>query len=478
MLQLRDYQEVLIAKTREALRSHRRVIMQAPTGAGKTAITLFMMQAAAEGGKSAMFIVHQKELINQTSKAFWKQKLEHGLILSGKSHSKMPLKLASVQTLVNRLDKTDAPDLIVIDEAHRAAAGTYQKVIDAYPRAYVIGLTATPQRTDGKGLDCLFSGIVQGPSIDWLINQGYLCNYRVFAPAIGISTEGIKSSMGDFDRHELEAASDRPSIIANAVAEYKKAAYGKRCVVMCVTIKHAKHVAEQYNAAGIPAACIEGGMTDAEREAVLTKLERGELLVVTNVQLLIEGVDIPRIEVVQWLRPTQSLIVWMQGNGRGLRPAPGKEALLILDHASNSSRHGLPCEPREWTLDGKAKSKRKTKDDEGADVNIQQCKSCYAVFRPGPDSCPMCGAPIERKERKLNEVDGELAEVDVQAARLANKRDQGQARTLDDLVALGVRRGMAKPSQWAAIMQASREGRKPTPADFNKAREILKGLRA
>src|SRR5690554_6925498 len=112
-----------------------------------------------------MFIVHQKELVAQTGKAFWKQKIAHGLILSGKTRSQLPVQLASVQTLVNRLPLYDEPDLIIIDEAHRAAANTYKKVLDAYPNAYVIGLTATPQRTDGKGLDSMFSDIVQGPSI-------------------------------------------------------------------------------------------------------------------------------------------------------------------------------------------------------------------------------------------------------------------------------------------------------------------------
>ena len=476
MLTLRPYQETLINDARISLREHRRIILQAPTGAGKTAITVFMMSRAAEQGKKAMFIVHQNELLSQTSRALWKQKLEHGMIASGKVISRLPVQVASVQTLVNRLPLVIKPDLIIIDEAHRSAASTYQKVLEYYPDAMVIGLTATPQRTDGKGLDDLFNAIVTGPTIKQLMDAGYLSKYEIFAPAIAADFSTVKTTAGDYNKGDLESALDKPTITGDAVRHYKQLTPGKRCVVMCATIKHAEHVAERYNDAGVPAACIDGSMTNAEREKVLQQFAAGELLVITNVQLLIEGVDIPSIEVVQWLRPTKSLIVYLQGIGRGLRPAQGKDKLVILDHVENWLRHGLPCDERQWSLDGKKKGSRKKQDDE-PDVNIQQCKTCFAVFLPGPDKCPHCGAVIEqRKPREIQEQDGELQRIDLQAVRKEARKEQGQARTLQDLVALGMRRGMAKASQWAAITAAARAGRKPTPADFNEARRIYMEL--
>lgn len=470
---LRPYQESVIDDTREALRRHHSVLMQGPTGMGKTAITVFMMGRAAAQGKRAYFLVHQNELLSQTSKALWRQQLEHGMIASGKARSTLPAQVASVQTLVRRMDQYKEPDLLIIDEAHRAAAKTYKTIIERWPNARVIGLTATPQRTDGKPLDVLFDTLVLGPTIRELMDAGYLCDYEIYAPPIGIDVSTVKRKMGDFDSKELEAVVDKKSITGDAVAHYKTHARGKRCVVMCVSIKHAEHVAEQYQAAGVSSGVIEGTMTGQQRDKMLADFAAGRLMVICNVQLLVEGVDIPAIEVVQWLRPTQSLVVWMQGNGRGLRPAENKAGLIIFDHVGNCLRHGLPDDDREWSLEGKEKGKKKAAADE---VKIKQCGNCYAVFRPGPQTCPHCGAPVAGQQRELEVVEGELQKVDKLAIRKEQKREQGTARTLDDLVALGLRRGMAKADSWAAITLAARQGRKPSGAEYDQARVIRKRL--
>lgn len=476
-LKLRDYQQDLIDRTRLALSNNQAVILQAPTGAGKTALTVYMMLRARERGLKAMFIVHQNELLSQTSKSMINQELYHGFIASGKSYSRtQQIQLASVQTLARRLDKVDEPELIIIDESHRAAAGTYKKVIEAFPKAKVIGLTATPQRTDGQGLGELFSDIVLGPPIRWLMDEGYLAEYELLAPKF-TNTDGIKKLGGEFNSKESEGIVDKPAITGNAVTHYRKFANGKRCVVMCVSIKHAKHVAAEYNANGIPAASIEGTMTDQEREAVLEKFAKGELLVITNVQLLVEGVDIPAIEVVQWLRPTASLIIWMQGNGRGLRPFKGKDRLIILDHVGNWERHGLPDEEREWSLEGKEKkgSKRNHSEEE---MNIRMCKGdgCFMVMAIHEKVCPKCGLEVQTQGRVIEEVEGELEKIDLAQMRKQQRREQGQAKGLRDLVELGLKRGMKNPSGWAANVFASRKGKRAKPTDYNEAKKLLKEL--
>lgn len=473
MIQLRDYQQDLINRTRTAMTSYRNVLLQSATGSGKTALTVFMMKTAADRGKTAMFIVHQTELLKQTSAALWRQQLEHGMICPGKKKSRLPVQVASVQTLVRRLEQHDAPDLIIIDEAHRAAAATYQRVIEAYPRARVIGLTATPARTDGRGLDDLFETIIEGPSMRDLIDRGFLCDYDLIAPPINVDMSAVRTKMGDFDKKQTEEAMDKPTITGDAVAHYKKFAAGKRCVVMCVSVKHATHVAEQYVANGIRAEVIEGTLTEKDREGMIERFRTGETKVVCSIALLTEGVDIPAIEVVQWLRPTQSLIVWLQGIGRGLRPSPGKERLLILDHVANWHRHGIPDQDREWKLEGREKGKRKKKDEDEAPP-VQQCQECYHVFAKGPTHCPACGNQLPGNGKaELEVVEGELDKIDLDQVRRERKREQGQARTLRELVELGVRRGMNKPAPWAAITLAGREGRKPTPQEFGEAKRML-----
>jgi len=465
----------MLVRTREALQRHKRVLLQAPTGAGKTALTVYMMGRAAEQGKRSMFLVHQTELLSQTSRALWAQKLEHGMIAAGRSRSRQPAQVASVQTLVRRLDQYEQPDLIIIDECHRSASASYQSILDHWPGVRVVGLTATPQRTDGKGLDDTYETIVLGPSIRELMDAGYLCDYEIFAPPNTLDLSAVKTRMGDYDKGELEATLDKPTITGDAVATYRKHASGKRCVVMCVSIKHAEHVRDSYLAAGVPAEMIEGSMTNKEREEVLDRMRTGETLVIAQVQLLIEGVDIPSIEVVQWLRPTQSLIVWMQGNGRGLRPSPGKQSLLILDQVGNWSRHGLPDDDREWSLEGRKKGRRKTDDE--PDVRVQQCQKCYHVFRPGVSECPSCGAPVERKDpRKLEVVEGELQRVDADLLRRETRREQGQARGLAQLVELGVNRGMKRPDAWAVNVFCSRSGRKPSGKDYQEAKRMYMEL--
>jgi len=469
-MQLRPYQNNLIAAARQSLHSHKSVLMVAPTGAGKTALTVHMMATAASKGISSMFCVHRDTLLTQTSRALWAQKLQHGVICAGKTMTRTPVQVASVQTLVRRLDRIQEPGLIIIDEAHRAAANTYRTIIEAYPKALIVGLTATPQRTDGKGLADVFEDMVIGPSVGDLIQSGYLCPYRLYGTETKVSMEGIKERMGDYAANDLEKIMDRPTVTGDAVEHYLKYANGKRCVVMCATIKHAEHVCEAYNAKGIKAEHMDGTTPSNERQAILSRIASGETKVLTNVELLIEGVDVPAIESVQWLRPTASLIIWMQGNGRGFRPADGKPALIILDHVGNWQRHGLPDDEREWSLNPDPKKNRSSNNDK---PTIKQCPKCYAVFRPGPKECPVCSESLLTENREIQYQDGELQAIDIEAARRAKKKEQAQARTLRDLVELGKRRGLSKPAEWAVMTYAARMRTKHTPAMFTEARQYL-----
>lgn len=474
MLKLRDYQLDMVARTRESLRNNQATILQSPTGSGKTACATHMMESARNNGKRTFFLVHQNELLKQTSAALWRNKLEHGLIASGKSSNPLPVQLASVMTLKNRLDRYEHPDLIIIDEAHRSLAPTYVEIAKTYPNAKIVGLTATPRRTDGKGLGHLYQDIVTAPPIRYFIDEGFLCDYELYGIPVDADLTEVSSKLGDFDTKQLSTAMNKPTITGDAVSHYLKFASGKPCVVMCVDIAHAESVAEEYNKRGVKAQAIHG--KSKNRDAILEAFEKNEFSVLTSVNLMIEGVDLPFIEVCQWLRPTQSLVIYMQGNGRGLRPFDGKDHLIILDHVGNYKRHGLPDANHEWDLlDRKRSSREKSKDPDEDHIGIQTCKKCYLTFLSGVSFCPHCGEPVELKERKLQVVDGELERI--KAAAVAEKKrlarqEQGMTKSLEELVGLGLRNKYKNPSAWAANIFASREHRKPTSRDFLEAKKI------
>ena len=474
---LRPYQHTLLNETRAALSRNRRVLMVAPTGAGKTVLALQMIAGAVDRGRRVLFLCHRRELVRQSSRAFWQAGVPHGQIMAGVGRSPLPAQVGVINTVANRLHTLPQPDLIIIDEAHRSTSPMYAALMAHWPDAHVVGLTATPERTDGRGLATAgYTEIVSGPSVRWLIDAGFLSDYRIVAPASSLSMDGVHTRAGDYAQDELETAVDRPTITGEAVAAYQQFATGKRCMVFCVSIKHSQHVCEQYNSAGITAEHVDGTHSDTEREAALARFRAGTTLVLCTVQLAIEGLDVPAIEAVQFLRPTKSIIVYLQAIGRGLRAEPGKTHCIILDQVANWTRHGLPDDERQWSIDGrKTAGKRKNEQPE---LSVRQCPApCYAVFRAELTSCPQCGAAVVATRTLPQTVDGTLAEIDIAAARAQDRRAQGSARGLPDLVALGVRRGIRNPAGWAANVYAAREGRKPNRIDYKNAADALEKIR-
>lgn len=469
-MRLRDYQHKMLNDARQSLARHKRILLVGPTGCGKTNLALAMIQSALARGKRVLFLCHRRELVRQSSRRFWEAGVPHGMVMAGRAMTDVPANVGVINTVVNRVTRMRAPDLIIIDEAHRSVSPSYLEIFEAWPDAHVVGLTATPERTDGKGLGQIYDAIVEGPSMRQLIDAGYLCDFEIIAPASSVILTGVDMRAGDYATDQLAAAVDKSTITGDAVAAYKQYANGKRCMVFCVTIAHSQHVCEQYNAAGIPAEHIDGEHTDIERDEILGRFRRGETLVVCSVQLAIEGLDIPAIEAVQGLRPTASIIVYLQTIGRGLRVEPGKSHLIILDQVANWSRHGLPDDPRDWQLAGRQKNKRRAPDE--PPTTVKQCAGCFAVFRAGPSECPRCGVPVPGGGRDaLETVDAPLVKIDIDQMRREQKREQGGARSLADLVALGIRRGMKKPAEWAAITHAARQGRRPTASEFQQAKQ-------
>lgn len=420
-------------------------------------MTAQMLGAAASKGITSWFVCHRRELIIQSIRAFNSADIRASVVAAGfLGDTKSLVQIASIQTLAKRFTRLRRPKLIVWDESHHIAAGSWAKIHDAFPEAFHIGLTATPERLDGAGLVKWFDRMVNGPSVAWLIENGYLSPYRLFAPN-GISTANVGTKMGDFSKSELMVAADKPTITGDAIKHYLKLAPGKRAVVFCVSIEHSKHVAEQFRSAGIPSAHVDGETETSERDLAIRRFESGEVKVLSNVELFGEGFDLPAIEVAILLRPTQSLGLYLQQVGRSLRPSPGKTEALILDHAGNCQRHGLPDEERDWSLYGR--DLRKRKGDDG-NLSVKVCPKCFAAQVSGRPACQYCGHTFIVQSRQVEQVDGDLVEVDPAVLRIQKRREQGQAQSLAELTELGRRRGYKRAELWAKHIWNFRQSNK------------------
>lgn len=454
---LRPYQDEILDGIRTQMHSGvKAILLQSATGSGKTCLAAHMLGTASLRGFPSLFVVHRRELIKQSALAFESIGLRYGIIAAGfPADSSANIQIASIQTLAKRYAQIKRPHFIILDEAHHCPSASWSRLIKAYPEAFRVGLTATPERLDGAGLGDYFEVMVNGPSVSWLIEHGWLARYRLFAPA-SVSVDGVHSRMGDFVRSELSAAADKPSITGDVLKHYEDLAHGKRAVVFCVSIAHSQHVAAQFRAAGIAAEHVDGETPTDQRDAAMERFRRGDTLVLSNCELFGEGIDVPAMEVAILLRPTQSLGLHLQQCGRALRPHPGKEYALILDHAGNTQRHGLPDEDREWTLEGR---KHRKKDDE-ADVHVKICPKCYAAMRPGPTHCRHCGHEFEVEGRSVEEIEGELIEVDPAVVQYQRKQQQYGAQSLEDLIALGKERGYKSPYRWARHIMQARQRKK------------------
>jgi superfamily II DNA or RNA helicase len=457
LIQLRPYQTKIIEEVRQEFkRGNKAVVLCLATGAGKTALTAEMIKTCTAKDMKSWFCVHRRELVKQVVLALEKAGVEHDIVANGFIETRgAQVKVCSIGALRTRLKRMMPPNLIVIDEAHHARAKSYAALFTSFPKAYQIGLTATPERLDGQGLGQYYKVIVKGPSVRELIAQGYLSDYRIFAPPGGIDTEGLHTRAGDFAKEELNARADKPTITGNALNEYLKHAMGKRAVAFCTSVANSQKTVAMFMANGVQAVHVDGETPMAVRDEAIRLFSQGKIQVLGNVDLFGEGFDLPTLECVILLRPTQSIGLYRQQVGRALRPSDGKSHAIILDHAGNVARHGLPEDVIEWRLEGRSREAVKAE----AQVKVRICPKCYAAQYPGSSACKFCGHVFEIKERKVAKKEGPLTEVDIQAMRdkSQKKHEQGSARSYEDLVAVGIKRGMVNPIGWAKHVMKGRE---------------------
>jgi superfamily II DNA or RNA helicase len=450
-MQLRDYQRQAVDDLRGAYRDGARApLLIGPTGMGKTVIIAAVLQGIAARGRSAIVLVHRRELIAQTSAKLTLADVPHGIIAAGVPATDAPIQIASVQTLARRLDRITAqPDLIVIDEAHHAAANTWGKALTHWPEALRLGVTATPVRQDGRGLGIVFDRLVLGPSTAELISGGFLCPARLYAPPPVADLSGLHRRAGDYAIEEAAERMDRPTVTGDAISHYQRLAAGQRAIAFCCNVKHAEHVCAAFNHVGVGAASLLGSTDPQLRDATVARFAAGQLQVLVTVDVVSEGFDIPAAGCAILLRPTQSLGLYLQQVGRVLRPAPGKAAAIVLDHVGNVHRHGWPDDPREWSL---ADRERRAGSAGEPASTVRTCEVCFAAFKPAP-VCPCCGTAAKLSAREIQQRDGELQELE----RNQQRRQVGKARSLVELLAVAKQRGYAPG--WAYRIHGARAAR-------------------
>ncbi len=432
MLTLRDYQRTLIDQSRAIMRQGvRRLCIQGATGMGKTVLAAQLLAHAAEKGRRSWFVCHRREILEQTVKTFvLSADLHVGIVAAGyPSDAAAPVQVCSVQSLLRRMGKIPKPDLIVFDEVHHINAATWTAVANACKDSFQIGITATPCRTDGRGLRPFFDALLCGPSTADLIAAGWLAPYQLYAPS-SISVRGVHTIAGDYNRKELSETMRASTVVGDAVSTYRRHCPEARALVFAWSIESSHALASAFTMAGIPAAHVDGETPAAQRAEAMQRFRDGDIRVICNCELFGEGLDVPSVDAVFLLRPTQSLGLYLQQCGRGLRPAAGKPAVRLFDHVNNYERHGLPDDAREWTLDGIDKTAAKKL------APVKRCAVCFAVAGAGARKCPYCGAEYPVKARKVVQVAGELGEVDLATLRGQVRELQRDCKTLAEWQAL------------------------------------------
>lgn len=488
-IKLRDYQQLAVDGVRVAFREKKDpVLFVLPTGGGKTYTFCYIAANAAAKAPTRtpmeyiLIVVHRKELLLQASGALRNLGIDHGLISPHFSPSPHKIiQVASIDTLAIRIKKRPIKvRMLIFDESHHVVQGNkWGALYEALGKPPTLGVTATPVRTDGKGLGehagGIFKEMVLGPSIAELIERGNLINPEVYTSFEAPDLTGVtKNKDGEYNQKQLAERVDKPKITGSAVEHYQKVCPGARAIVFCASIEHARHVCAEFNAAGFRFSILVGepAMSDAERTAVNKQLRTGELDGACTVDLVSEGYDLPDLECCIMLRPTASESLFIQQVGRIMRPSEGKTKCYLLDHVANVGKvvdgefirkHGLPNELREWTLDGRVKKKGAKKASEDKQLDVSQCPKCYHVHEPEP-TCPKCGHVYEVKARKLEQAEGELIKVTPEmAAQLskAKRQEVGQAKSLEDLQRIAAERGYSK--HWARHIWEARNKKKAEP---------------
>lgn len=428
-MKLRPYQTNLINDTRKSFaRGNKRVMVVLPCGGGKTVCFAYMANEHVKRGGYVHFYVHRRELISQTQKTFEDMGIPTDNIYIGMVQS--------------RKKDLKEPSLIIFDECHHSAASTWRQIIEKYHDKYIVGLTATPIRSDGTGFDGLYDDLVIGPTAEWLIENNYLAPYDYYAPKLStINPKDFKMRGKDFDNKQVTDIMLKSKIYGD-IKKYID--LSRKTIIYCPSIEFSKSL--EANIKGV--VHFDGDTPITIRDDIVKRFKSGEIRVLSNVDLIGEGFDVPDCDCVILLRPTASTGLYIQQSMRAMRYAENKRA-VIYDLVGNCFTHGLPTDNHNWSLRGKVRYKIGSADE----IKIRQCGNCLRVYGGKNRICPYCNHDNgkTKEEIKIDEA------VELEKIKKIEKREVGMARNYDELVAIGIKRGYNNPEYWARQVLRGRE---------------------
>ena len=403
MIVLRPYQEQLLQHTQEALSPPKaRVMLQLPTGGGKTRIATALLAEWLRDSRKAAWLTHRRELSDQTCEVLKKS----GVAAMNRPEwnaddpapsMKNEVTILMSQTISRRNHIPDVwndygpEDLLVIDEAHHATAPGWTRAIEQWPGP-VIGMTATPWRLEKHlGFDHSFNSMISGPQISEMQSSGSLAHAQVLMPSSDeVILGGQNLSNRDYSELEIRLANqDRPDVMTGRAVEFwHDQARDRQTIVYAVSVGHAENLAEVFNERNIPAGVILGDSTSKDRALRIRQFSGGALRILINVAVATEGFDLPDASCVVLARPTKSLALYLQMVGRGLRPKSDGGYCLVLDLAGNVERHGFPDDDRQWSLQPRGRQ------EPGSGPPVVRCRDCNGVSPTSSHNCRLCDNPF------------------------------------------------------------------------------------
>lgn len=382
MFSLYDYQVEIVNSVFEKFKADKKAIMvQSPAGSGKSIIMAELARKVTAHGKRVLFVVHRQEIVEQIQTEF----SQHGVNMELCMCTTV---LKARNKLLNK-DNAWIPDLILTDEGHHSKAKTYKKLYQYFPDSLKVGFTATPWRLSGKGFEDLYEELIIGPTVSWLIRNNRLAPFKYYSERL-IDTDTLSTaSTGDYTTESITQEINRHEILGDVVESYKKFANGEQTILYAHDVDYSQKVVRQFQQSGINAVHCDSTTSTKERDKIMNDFREGKVKVLSNVDLISEGFDVPDCSCVILLRPTASLVIDVQQSMRCMRYKPNKIA-KIIDLVGNYKMFGLPDTPRQWSL----KDRPKSKGNSMPPSPYKECQYCQAVIGKRCVICPECGERV------------------------------------------------------------------------------------